>query len=124
MAHEKGKEAEIKRLAEDSGELSPASGVQEDVRHRRAAAGASASGSDHEVGKTGSRPKKGCRWRFLVCRIDPGKYPGYANDRDHVFVRMEPIERLAEIGAFCGLLWARACREAKEDCPRQIRRAA
>jgi hypothetical protein len=56
--------------------------------------------------------------------VPSAKYPQYAKDRNHPFASKEPDERVAEIDHFLGLLWARTCRERKEDTSRPLRAAA
>lgn len=93
----------------DSAERSKPVDVQFSGDHRRAEpSGASFRESKHEVVPSkhpGGRPHK--RWRIGVVRIDPGKYPQFAADKDHPFARLSAEERLKEFDSFFARLMAR-----------------
>ena len=55
--------------------------------------------------RAGGRPHK--RWRIQVIRIDVGKYPKYADDKDHPFARMATEARIEEIDSFFARLKVR-----------------
>jgi len=99
--------------------------VEVDAGERRAPkSGASSLRSRHEAKPKAPGAKKRPRYRVRLRPVPSPKYPEYAKDRNHPFASMEPAERVAEIDRFLGLLWARTCRERKEDTSRPLRAAA
>jgi hypothetical protein len=118
---------EVLRKEVESREPSSREPVQGDSlgQDRRALeAGASTDRSYHEALHRVNQGKKRPRYRVRLRPISPAKYPQYAKDRDHPFASMEAAQRVAEIDAFLGLLWARTCRERKEQTARPLRAAA
>ncbi len=95
-----------------SPEPSAAGAVEEGEggQHRRAEkSGASpkkgARHEEHPPKNLGGRPHK--RWKIRVVRIDAGKYPQFARDKDHPFAKMAVEARIEEFDSFFARLGAR-----------------
>ena len=70
-----------------------------------ASPGKDASQEKHSPNHSGGRPHK--RWKIRVVRIDVGKYPEYARDKDHPFARMAAEVRVEEMDSFFARLRVR-----------------
>ena len=110
MPMERSKETEGCVPKAHSPEPSAAGAVEEGGRHRRAEkSGASpekgARHEEHLPKNPGGRPHK--RWKIRVVRIDAGKYPPFARDKDHPFARMAVEARIEEMDSFFARLRAR-----------------
>ncbi len=83
--------------------------VNKPDRERRAEkSGASAErGTRHEARAEKKAGRPTSRWRIRVLRIDPGKYPAFAGDKDHPFAPLAPEARIEEIDSFFARLRAR-----------------
>lgn len=105
MSTKRSKETESKaHFPEPLGKI----GVKECSQHRRAEGASPEKGARHEEHSPkhpGGRPHK--RWRIRVVRIDAGKHPEFACDKDHPFAKMAVEARIEEIDSFFARLRAR-----------------
>jgi hypothetical protein len=59
----------------------------------------------HPPKNLGGRPHK--RWKIRVVRIDAGKFPQFARDKDHPFAKMAVEARIEEMDSFFARLRTR-----------------